>query len=134
MDVKHSKSESEAETETEVKTDAETSLGQEKVEEGQYEGKKKVKRRRMLIRRHLKFNFLACYHLPLLMLYLERYAPGCHWPRIIDTGERDEEDDGGQSPTEKSQIYKLMGQFLLLGLCLCWQGKVQMKPWIKRSC
>ena len=201
LDVKHSKSESESEgeTEAEVKKDAETSLGQEKVEEGQDEGEKnesekeenvdsktlevetdmketvkddvtaekesktttpsstteprviewksllgpiaatllsagipvevasvmlsriistlplislaKFERHTAVKSLHQQLYFLACYHLPLLVLHLDRYAPGWHWPRIIDTEEHDEEDEGVESPTptEKSRNLEAHG-------------------------
>jgi len=31
---------------------------------------------------HRKFYILACYHIPLLVLHLDRYVPGWHWPKL----------------------------------------------------
>ena len=34
---------------------------------------------------HAELYLLACYHLPLLVTHLDRYCPGWHWPRKVDT-------------------------------------------------
>ena len=33
---------------------------------------------------HSHFYLLACYHLPLLVFHLDRYAPGWYWPKRLD--------------------------------------------------
>lgn len=57
---------------------------------------------------HQQLYFLVCYHLPLLVLHLDRYAPGWHWPRVIDTEEQ-EDGGAGDSPTEKSRNLEAHG-------------------------
>jgi hypothetical protein len=46
---------------------------------------------------HTQFYLLACYHLPLLVYHLDRYAPGWYWPKKLGEEESDE------SVTEKGR-------------------------------
>ena len=46
---------------------------------------------------HTQFYLLACYHLPLLVFHLDRYAPGWQWPKKLG------EQDGDESATEKGR-------------------------------
>lgn len=39
---------------------------------------------------HTQFYLLACYHLPLLVFHLDRYAPGWYWPKKLGKDESDE--------------------------------------------
>lgn len=39
---------------------------------------------------HTQFYLLACYHLPLLVFHLDRYAPGWYWPKKLGQQEGDE--------------------------------------------
>jgi hypothetical protein len=43
---------------------------------------------------HSQFYLLACYHLPLLVFHLDRYAPGWYWPKKLG------EDESGVSESE----------------------------------
>ena len=61
---------------------------------------------------HLQFYFLVCYHLPLLVLHLDRYAPGWHWPTsangdLLEGGEKIALDK--DSPTEKCRNLEAHG-------------------------
>ena len=47
---------------------------------------------------HTQFYLLACYHLPLLVFHLDRYAPGWYWPKKLG-----EEEEGDESVTEKGR-------------------------------
>jgi hypothetical protein len=59
---------------------------------------------------HQQLYFLVCYHLPLLVLHLDRYAPGWHWPRTFDVKqEKDETESGRISPTQKSRNLEAHG-------------------------
>ena len=40
---------------------------------------------------HSHFYLLACYHLPLLVFHLDRYAPGWYWPKNLDSSDIKEE-------------------------------------------
>jgi hypothetical protein len=53
---------------------------------------------------HQQLYFLVYYHLPLLVLHLDRYAPGWHWPRIFDL---ESEENSGGSEEEKSITEKV---------------------------
>jgi hypothetical protein len=39
---------------------------------------------------HTQFYLLACYHLPLLVFHLDRYAPGWYWPKKLGEDESEE--------------------------------------------
>ena len=39
---------------------------------------------------HTQFYLLACYHLPLLVFHLDRYAPGWFWPKKLGLEEENE--------------------------------------------
>lgn len=39
---------------------------------------------------HKQFYLLACYHLPLLVFHLDRYAPGWYWPKTLGVKGGDE--------------------------------------------
>ena len=54
---------------------------------------------------HQQLYFLVCYHLPLLVLHLDRYAPGWHWPKVIATKERKDENN----PTMKGRKLEANG-------------------------
>lgn len=61
---------------------------------------------------HLQFYFLVCYHLPLLVLHLDRYAPGWHWPMEVDRDSlegREKVTDNMDSPTEKCRNLEAHG-------------------------
>jgi len=45
---------------------------------------------------HVKFYLLACYHVPLLVYHLDRYAPGWYWPKkpkVFNLTSNDSEND-----------------------------------------
>ena len=56
---------------------------------------------------HSHFYLLACYHLPLLVFHLDRYAPGWYWPKRLN----DEEADCSQeeSATQKGRNLENQG-------------------------
>ena len=70
---------------------------------------------------HGRFYLLSCYHLPLLVLHLDRYAPGWHWPRRYSPGPigmgaaNGDSDDAGRkvqddlSQTKKSRDLQSQG-------------------------
>ncbi len=59
---------------------------------------------------HQQFYFLVCYHLPLLVLHLDKYAPGWHWPRVLSASDDDDGNDGeSNSPTRKSRNLQANG-------------------------
>jgi len=42
---------------------------------------------------HADFYLLACYHLPLLVMHLDRHCPGWYWPRKGNVGHRIADDE-----------------------------------------
>jgi len=53
---------------------------------------------------HSAFYLLVCYHLPMLVLHLDRYCPGWHWPKLNSTEQHaEEQDDITSSPTKKGR-------------------------------
>lgn len=57
---------------------------------------------------HQQLYFLVCYHLPLLVLHLDRYAPGWHWPRV-DFDDDDESKNDSLSVTERGRNLQAQG-------------------------
>lgn len=57
---------------------------------------------------HQQFYFLVCYHLPLLVLHLDKYAPGWHWPLVMSASD-DHNNDESNSPTRKSRNLQANG-------------------------
>lgn len=45
---------------------------------------------------HSQYYLLACYHLPLLVFHLDRYAPGWHWPKTLGDGDNETQDSATQ--------------------------------------
>jgi len=59
---------------------------------------------------HQKLYYLSCYHLPLLVLHLDRYVPGWHWPHSTEDDEDlDLNNKEAQSPTKKSRNLEAQG-------------------------
>lgn len=52
---------------------------------------------------HTQFYLLACYHLPLLVFHLDRYAPGWYWPKKLEKTQ-DEDQDHAWRNTENHGI------------------------------
>ena len=56
---------------------------------------------------HIKFYLLACYHLPLLILHLDKYVPGWYWPKkpqgIPTDDSEDFDDEGDDNATKKGR-------------------------------
>lgn len=57
---------------------------------------------------HSTFYLLVCYHLPMLVLHLDRYCPGWHWPKEEQDG-KDREENQSESPTRKSRNLETQG-------------------------
>ena len=59
---------------------------------------------------HSEFYLLACYHLPLLVMHLDRHCPGWYWPRrgnIMDQhGDEQLVDDNAKDQEEKAKNEK----------------------------
>jgi len=55
---------------------------------------------------HSTFYLLVCYHLPMLVLHLDRYCPGWHWPK---EEQEEEEDTTDESPTRKGRNLESQG-------------------------
>lgn len=54
---------------------------------------------------HSQFYLLACYHLPLLVFHLDRYAPGWYWPKKLELkAEKSNEEDHAWRNTENHGI------------------------------
>ena len=58
---------------------------------------------------HQQLYFLVCYHFPLLVLHLDRCAPGWHWPSTSDDSKADSSVADGETATEKSRNLESRG-------------------------
>ena len=54
---------------------------------------------------HQKLYYLICYHMPLLVLHLDRYVPGWYWPQTSASVDG----DSTQSPTEMGRNLEAHG-------------------------
>lgn len=61
---------------------------------------------------HSQLYFLAWYHLPLLVLHLDRYAPGWHWPKenlAVEKEEKEVGDSDAENVTKKGRNLEANG-------------------------
>jgi hypothetical protein len=58
---------------------------------------------------HRKLYYLICYHLPLLVLHLDRCAPGWYWPHSIDDVDNEAEGNEPENATKKGRNLETRG-------------------------
>lgn len=58
---------------------------------------------------HQKLYYLICYHLPLLVLHLDRCAPGWHWPQSTNDIDNEQSASGPENATKKGRNLETRG-------------------------
>ena len=58
---------------------------------------------------HQKLYYLICYHLPLLVLHLDRCAPGWHWPQSTNDIDNEQSASGPENATKKGRHLETRG-------------------------
>mmetsp|Transcript_21121 Transcript_21121/g.25963 ORF Transcript_21121/g.25963 Transcript_21121/m.25963 type:complete len:1284 (-) Transcript_21121:373-4224(-) len=53
---------------------------------------------------HQQLYFLICYHLPLLVLHLDRYAPGWHWPKCVGADNESDNNGDGNDNDDRNTV------------------------------
>jgi len=58
---------------------------------------------------HQKLYYLICYHLPLLVLHLDRCAPGWYWPQSTNDIDNEQSSSGPENATKKGRNLETRG-------------------------
>ena len=92
----------------------------------------KVERKHAVRTLHQKLYYLIYYHLPLLVLHLDKHVPGWHWPQsptADDEGDRDEDQEESMTQTATMKGRNLEAQGIIpitwFSSLLAGEGSVQ---------